>query len=415
MSDNNRVGVRVFSIVAIIIIVLVVHVQFFITSVSQQEEQTDITENSELEINDIEVEQPLTPNTLQLPIDSKEVNKEVTRVGKKFIEQDHSFTAHEPHPWELVEVSPVQERLCKDMKLTPLTYEEIYDPDTQQTKRVYSDYYDLNLVILHNGREYSISSVYNEGTEKWIKTQVSGYLNRVYETYSKWLGPEKLFKTDVNIKLALNHTQYFNALAEHDAEESAKVQGVYLPRLHTGFVKIPHNDKNQIQGTRLLQVLVHESVHAINFVQFGYMHRWAQEGLAQYFAHYVDHKTPELFVDYEQWAQRSGHLGEPLSFKELIEPSGHWLENRSALYASSFAYVQYFSSLTQAENHLISVLNTELKQRCSVLNKEWSASQLDPNNQLYTNIQNWFEYTVIYHSDRKADYDKVNQNNSATH
>ncbi len=415
MSDNNRVGIRIFSIVVIVIIALVVFVQLFITSVSEQSAQLGTVENSEVKESGVEVEQQFPVDTFKLPVDPKENNQEATRLDKIFVEQDHSFTAHEPHPWELVEVTPVQERLCRDMELIPLTYEEIYDPETQEKKRFYSDYYDLNLVILHNGREYSISSVYNEGTEKWIKNQMRGYLDRVYETYSKWLGAEKLFRTNINIKLALNHTQYFNALAEHDAEESAKVQGVYLPWLHTGFVKIPHNQKNQIIGMRLLQVLVHESVHAINFVQFGYMHRWAQEGLAQYFTHYVDHKTPELFVDYEQWAERSEQLGEPLSFQEMIEPSGHWLENRSALYASSFAYVQYFSSLTQQENHLISFLNTELKQRCSVLNKDWSAAQLDPNNLLYTNMQNWFEYTVIYHAERKADYDKVNPNTPATH
>ncbi|RZQ53298.1 hypothetical protein C1E23_09470 [Pseudoalteromonas phenolica] len=416
MKDNSRLGIYVLVIALAVIIALVFFVHFFLNSFTSKDEFAPLIDTANEQMTQLNtVEQPALVEPSTTHIDLSEEQAHNTNKQKTFVEQDKSYTAHTPHPWELVEVSPVQAQLCRDMELTPLTYKEVFDSDSQETKRVYSDYYELNLSILHNDREYSIASVYNEGTEKWLKAHMKDYLDRVYDTYSEWLGPEKLFKTQINIKLALNQTQYFNALAEHDAEESAKVQGVYLPWLHTAFVKIPHNERNQIIGMRLLQVLVHESVHAINFVQFGYMHRWAQEGLAQYFTHFVETRTPELFLSYEQWERRSESLAEPLSFQDVIEPSGHWLENRSALYASSFAYVQYFSNLEKSENKLITLLNTELKQRCSVLKKGWSKTHLDPNDLLYTNIQNWFEHTVIYHSQRADELEKEIQNSRATH
>jgi len=320
------------------------------------------------------------------------------------VQQDTSYTEHAPHPWELVEVTPAQEQLCRDMALEPLTYKEVYDEELQTNKRIYSDYYDLSITILHNGKEYSVGSIYGKKTEKWMLSNINRHLERVYESYFNWLGAENLFKTPINIKLAINQTQYFNALKEHGAEESAVVRGVYLPWIHQAFVKIPFNDKGQILGQPFMRTLVHEAVHAINFIQFGYMHRWLQEGLAQYFTHYVDHAVPELFLDYDEWENRSGSLGSPLTLQELIYPSDHWLEDRQALYATSFAFVQYFSELPEPKNLLLTILKTENTQRCSSLNKQWVESTLDPENLLYSNIQSWFDHTVIYFSERVEEY-----------
>lgn len=404
MSDNNKSGTRIFAVVLIVIIVLVIVVQLFIKSVSDPVEQEAVIASFNDKENKVELAQDTNTDASTAPLElTKDVQLD-SETDKNIIEQDHSFTEHAPHPWELIEVTPAQEQLCRDMELQPLAFENVYDEDLKANKRIYSDYYDLSITILHNSKEYSLSSVYGKQTEKWVLSNIKRHLNRVYESYSMWLGAENLFKAPIDIKLAINQSQYFNALAEHGAEESASVQGVYLPLIHQAFVKIPFNEKGQILGQPFMRTLVHEAVHAVNFVQFGYMQRWLQEGLAQYFAHYVDHAAPELFLDYDEWEIRSGSLGSPLTLQELIYPSDHWLEDRQALYATSFAFVQYFSELPEPKNLLLTILKTENTQRCSSLNKQWVESTLDPENLLYSNIQSWFDHTVIYFSERVEEY-----------
>ena len=80
MSDNNRVGIRIFSIVVIVIIALVVFVQLFITSVSEQSAQLGTVENSEIKESGVEVEQQFPVDTFKLPVDPKEINQEATRL-----------------------------------------------------------------------------------------------------------------------------------------------------------------------------------------------------------------------------------------------------------------------------------------------------------------------------------------------
>ena len=73
-------------------------------------------------------------------------------------------------------------------------------------------------------------------------------------------------------------------------------------------------------------------------------------------------------------------------------------------YLSQQCFVQYFSELPELKNLLLTILKTENTQRCSSLNKQWVESTLDPENLLYSNIQSWFDHTVIYFSERVEEY-----------
>jgi hypothetical protein len=301
------------------------------------------------------------------------------------------------HPWDEVEPTARELRLCRDMQLTPVSY-------TNKVGEKAYDLFSLNLYFFHNGQQYPIEHTLAKRYVDKVRHELKANLNTVYAKYIEWFGDKPLSKTIININITSSREQYISALLDNGAEDSLSSLGVYLPWKHEAFVNLPTTNENWIDHASFISTLTHEATHAINFVQFGYMHRWAQEGLAEYFEFLASNNNRELAVTYKDWQARTEGLGEPFSFSDLIFQNDKWSQNKGALYTTSLVYMQYFSSLPHDKNPLIKVLSEEMLPRCSTLDKSITVDMLDNDGLLASNLYEWFSHNVIHSNERETEW-----------
>jgi hypothetical protein len=118
----------------------------------------------------------------------------------------------------------------------------------------------------------------------------------------------------------------------------------------------------------------------------------------------VNAEHPSLFISREEWLRVSEGLAYPYPFESLLEVSEEWLDNMHQLYATTFAYTQYFA--TQRPDILKQVLRLEQEQLCASVNKAVLSSIVDPDSMLYTDMQNWFDSKLSNYNAKKAELDK---------
>ncbi|MBQ4833625.1 hypothetical protein J8L70_10270 [Pseudoalteromonas sp. MMG010] len=297
------------------------------------------------------------------------------------------------HQWHEVKPTSRDLKLCRDMQLTPIAY-------TNEDGSTGFDYLTLTLIAWHNGKTYPLEDIYGRSFSESVSKALYDNLEQVYLQYIKWFGAQRLSKTDITIYITNSREQYINALLDNGADDSINSLGVYLPQKHKAFVNIPYTTDKRFDSTSFMSTLTHEGTHAINFVQFGYMHRWAQEGLAEYFEFLSNTDTPELALSYKQWQVYSDNLGEPFTLADLIYQNEKWSQNKGALYTTSLIYMQYFSSLSLDNNPLVNMLIDEMLPRCSTIDKSKTIDILDSDGLLSSNMYEWFSHNVIHYKDR---------------
>ncbi|MFC0118691.1 hypothetical protein ACFFK7_12285 [Pseudoalteromonas xiamenensis] len=388
LSTANMI--KLLSILLVVALVVVQAVLFWLES---REESSTVV----LPATTSKATQAVEPHDIEIVVPHINVEQKSEEA------QDHSttqrssdgevYTQSAPHPWLEVTPSKADLELCRTLERLPI----VYDEKTEH----FSDLYQLDIKLVYS-RRYTmpLSEFVNQRFEKKIYETVSTHLDKVYRQYIDWLGYEKLYQSKIDILIAYDLETYEALLDKYHASMPSNIPGVYLPLEHIALVHLPRTYEGYIDTNSLLRTTIHESVHAVNFVQFGYMHRWAQEGLAQYFAHFYESENPELFLDKATWDARSNYLGAPLLFDDVINTNEMWRDNRHALYASAFAFIQYLSTLPKADNPLLRILKFENEQPCSVVNKAWTSGALDFDGMFNNNVLTWFEYLVLDHEAR---------------
>ncbi|WMN60718.1 DUF1570 domain-containing protein [Pseudoalteromonas xiamenensis] len=384
---------RLLTYIAMVLVIAMVIVQVILFWLESRDETSNVTLPLVIEHSVKAVKLQDTASDVPQISETPTHEEFEPKSSPKMTSDGEVYTQSAPHPWLEVRPSMADLELCRRLERVPIVYDE-------KTER-FTDLYHLEIQLVYS-RRYTmpLSEFVNQKFENKIYETVSKHLDKVYSQYIDWLGYEKLYQSDIKILIAYDLETYEALLDKYHASTPSNIPGVYLPLEHISLVHLPLTYEGYIDTNSLLRTTIHESVHAVNFVQFGYMHRWAQEGLAQYFAHFYESENPELFLDKATWDARSNYLGAPLLFDDVINTNEMWSDNRHALYASAFAFIQYLSTLSKADNPLLRILKFENKQPCSVVNKTWTSGALDFDGMFNNNVLTWFEYLVLDHEAR---------------
>jgi len=391
---------KVIFLVLLAVLILVVGVNLFINSFDSQDTRV-YAEPIEALVENVYVNyEGFKPAAAPIvnKIKPEHVEKRLRRNIDTIKHEAPPHIEHTPHQWLAVNPTSEQKRLCSLLERPPLKFTRIYDPDSKRYMNRYYGFFEINISVLFRGEYRPLEHYFSEQFVDDLKWELRRNLLFVYQEYMDWFEPENLSKSVIDLKVTLNDKQYFNELVKHGAESSVNNPGVYIPWIHQAYINLPRYDNGYLNRTLFIDILTHEAVHAINFVQFGYMQRWAQEGLAQYFAYRSESGEHLASLRIDEWDKRTGSMSQPFVMDDLIIPNKSWQEDEAILYASSLVYTQYFSSLPKDKNPFISFLYNEMLPRCSTVNEENTIDLLDPENMLNSDFFNWFEKNVYLYN-----------------
>jgi hypothetical protein len=342
------------------------------------------------------------------PIYEREPSEPEQQVVKTDYVQDEfeKRDPHAPHPWFEVNPSAEDLRKCRALERKPLPFVEYYDSEQSRMLKKYHPKFTYKIWVRSNGKNYAFENVFrNKRGRERVRDNLNKTLFSMYEDYIALLGGETLYQAHVDIVIAWDSDDYSEILTYYNAEHLiSKSAGIYFPQEHLAVSRLPRTIEGYIDWPEFNDTMAHETGHAMDFVQFGYKNRWASEGLAQFHAHKVNAEHPSLFISREEWLRVSEGLAYPYPFESLLEVSEEWLDNMHQLYATTFAYTQYFA--TQRPDILKQVLRLEQEQLCASVNKAVLSSIVDPDSMLYTDMQNWFDSKLSNYNAKKAELDK---------
>lgn len=417
MSNSDKeFNFKVFVYVVLLIGGLAIFVNVYLGGEQDAETELDSSEikpksqfvgsEPNLEEEILEIESPEIDVVIVDDIKPNETEKktaEVRYIEDSFEERDR----YAPHPWFEVNPSAEDLRKCRALERKPLPYTEYYDREQSRMVKKYQPKFTYRIWVRHKSRNYDFEKVFRD---KRAREAVVDNLNKtlysMYADYIALLGGESLYQAHIDIVIAWRSSDYSEILTYYNKEHMiSKSAGVYFPSEHLAVSRLPRTIEGSVDWPEFNEIMAHETGHAMNFVQFGYMNRWSQEGIAQYQAHKVGSDYSSLFISRDEWLRASQYLDYPYPFESLLYVEEGWENNSAQLYASAFAYVQYFA--TQRPDILKQILRLEQQQLCDAVSRAALPSIVDPDSLLYTDMQNWFDQSLSSYETRKAELDKL--------
>jgi len=191
------------------------------------------------------------------------------------------------------------------------------------------------------------------------KDKLSVHINKAYGTLSYLLPKGLLQKVQVNLWVFNDEPSYYAFQKQHAPALAGSSSGFHTSKDNIAAA-VRRSDE------QLLDTSVHEAVHVMNAGMFGYVPRWLNEGLAEYFeTMQVYGQAVEISPD-----KRKLHLlnmaGGQLLLKDVLTSTfQEWNgSKRELLYANSWALVYFLLEKPQGKKALLEYLAVSAKDPC---------------------------------------------------
>ncbi len=189
-------------------------------------------------------------------------------------------------------------------------------------------------------------------------------ISKIMTIYQDVFGFYLLEKQEINLIIIPSREQYADTL-ETLSIDGKYSQGLFWSATNMAFVE--YKNDNQVMKTAL-----HESVHTLNLFFAGFIARWLNEGLAEYFEKIMlTEKSYSFNLQLDTIHQPAKEIGDLLTANQLWNISD---AERRSLYNSAFLLTSYFyqyrmveTGNTQPVNILQKLLKKESEDVCTTL------------------------------------------------
>ncbi len=195
----------------------------------------------------------------------------------------------------------------------------------------------------------------------FFSDRLTARVNKAYDVLAKLLSEDELHQVDVNLWVFRSRSGYNKFFARYASGIASNSQGF-------------HSSLNNIAAalhktdTQVLATSVHEAVHVMNAGMFGRLPRWLNEGMAEYLENInVYGQSADILVR-DDWLRQMRRTRLNVSY--LLSADGEqWQgDNRSNLYANSWAMVYFLMSTQEGRNTLSRYLIAAANAPCHSLN-----------------------------------------------
>ncbi|MFY8299279.1 hypothetical protein AAEU28_10955 [Pseudoalteromonas sp. SS15] len=382
MADSNvKAGFSKAYIFIAVLLISSIGIVIFVTTYKPKKVKIDV-ETQELVLS------PERPEPVEYEEPKPVVIKEAPTLKRYDAEaKKPKLDPHAPHPWLRVTPSSDDIKACMAIERKKLPYTEVYNPESEQIEKYYDFELPVRILVVEDGIFKNLNAHFEQDIAEQIESVVNKTIQRMFIDYIRVLGGHSLYVAEIKLWIAATDSDYADILTKIGAEDHIETSaGLYSPTKHLAISRTRLDYRGQIDLTSFLGTIAHETAHAFNFIQFGYMNRWSTEGIAEYYEYQFKTRYPGYFMSQKEWDDATGLVYYPLEFDKLLTENESWKdENRGLLYASAHAYIDYFQK--DRPDLLKQILDFEQRQLCRPARREKVAEIVDPHNMLFSDIQ----------------------------